>query len=536
MLEGTQIGRFRLQEELGHGGMGTVYRAEDPIIGRHVAIKIIRLDDTGPPELQRQLAQSFLREIRTAGVLQHPGIVSIFDAGKQDNVAYIVMELVAGVTFESTLRAEPRPPLATLLGICRQAATALDYAHGHGVLHRDIKPSNILVQPNGAAKIVDFGIAKIAEAAQATTIMLSQTGTTVGTPDYMSPEQILGKPLDGRTDQWSLAVVAYIAMTGVKPFGGEHFTQVMGRIMTQDPDPPSGVNTALPRQVDGVMAKALAKEPAQRFGSCSEFLTALETACGAQPRPPSARTEQPAQPAATMTMALPPPPKRTSRWLGFAAGVLIAVALIAVVAGAVIIALRRYHPAQPAPAPVVQAPEVSVPKKPAVRPRTKVADAGRPAVKPAASENSKASPVVSSHAVRFVTTPPGAQVTADNQPASACQSPCTLELAAGQHTLRVTKDGYSPLFKNVVVDSDLAEVPMVLEQVTVPMRVVTVPAGATISVDGTVLASTTPTMIRLPMGTHSIKLTRDGFADYTTPVTVNDSLVQGISVTLAPAH
>src|SRR5579862_5427849 len=126
MTEATQIGRFRLLSELGHGGMGTVYRAEDPVIGRQVAIKVIRLDDTGPPEEQRHLAQSFLREIHTAGVLQHPGIVSIFDAGKQDNVAYIVMELVAGVTFEAMLHAEPRPPLETMLGVCRQAATALD--------------------------------------------------------------------------------------------------------------------------------------------------------------------------------------------------------------------------------------------------------------------------------------------------------------------------------------------------------------------------------------------------------------------------
>src|SRR5579862_779337 len=234
MLEGTQIGRFRIQDELGHGGMGTVYRAEDPVIGRRVAIKVIRLDDTGTPEMQRQLAQSFLREIHTAGVLQHPGIVSIFDAGKQENMAYIVMELVSGVTFESMLSAEPRPIQSTLLGVCRQAASALDYAHAQGVLHRDIKPSNILVQPNGVVKIVDFGIAKIA---QATTMLLSQTGTTVGTPDYMSPEQVMGKPLDGRTDQWSLAVVAYMALTGAKPFPGEQFTAVMTKIMTVDPQP-----------------------------------------------------------------------------------------------------------------------------------------------------------------------------------------------------------------------------------------------------------------------------------------------------------
>jgi serine/threonine-protein kinase len=520
MPEGTQIGRFQLQEELGHGGMGTVYRAEDPVIGRHVAIKIIHLDDTGPPEVQRQLAQSFLREIHTAGSLQHPGIVSIFDAGKQESVAYIVMELVAGVTFEAMLRAEPRAPLADLLGVCRQAATALDYAHAHGVLHRDVKPSNILVQPNGIVKIVDFGIAK---AAQASTLMLSQAGTTLGTPDYMSPEQILGKTLDGRTDQWSLAVVAYMALTGVKPFQGEHFTLVMERITNRDPQPPAEVNPALPPPVNTVMAKALAKDPAQRFGNCSEFMAALETACSAAASGPVAKPEPEAEIATVRTV----PPKRASRWPLAAAGLLLAV-----VAVAVIFALRKHPPAEPIPAPVAQAPAVIAPKKHANRPPAKVAEAVSPAAaKPSAPAEKKAIPETARLKVRLVATPPDAEITVDDAP---CPSPCSVDLPAGQHSVRATKNGYTPLAKQFVVDSDQQEVPIVLEQVAGSLKISTVPEGATISVDGTLLGSTTPTTIHLTMGHHSITLTKDGFAPYTLEPTVADTLVQVMKITLAP--
>ena len=160
MSEPQQIGRYQILEELGRGGMGRVVKAEDPTIRRQVAIKLIRLSADSPQGEQEVFERSFLREIRSAGALHHPGIVSIFDAGRQDDLAYIVMELVDGVTLEAMLQAAQRPDMGMLLGILRQVAVALDYAHGNGIVHRDIKPANVLVGLNGVARIADFGIAK----------------------------------------------------------------------------------------------------------------------------------------------------------------------------------------------------------------------------------------------------------------------------------------------------------------------------------------------------------------------------------------
>jgi serine/threonine-protein kinase len=543
MTEGTLIGRFKIAAELGHGGMGTVYRAEDPVIGRSVAIKIIRLDDTGPVEVQRQLAQSFLREIHTAGVLHHPGIVSIYDAGKQESMAYIVMELVAGVTFDFMLHAQPRPSLTTLLGVCRQAAAALDYAHSNGVIHRDIKPSNILVQENGVAKIVDFGIAKVA---QASTMILSQTGMTMGTPDYMSPEQVLGNPLDGRTDQWSLAVVAYTALTGSRPFEGEHFTHVMGRIMTQDADPPTKHNPALPSAVDPVMARALTKDPSKRFGTCTEFITALEKACTGQNSPHATVTMATVKPSAPppepetepVTVAPQPPPASAATRQG-ARWAIAGVVLLAVVGGG-LMAWRAYHPQKPlvVAAPVETPPPVIVPKPRPSRTRTRTTDTTRTDANAETSTAAitgkrKAAPDAKSYSVRLVTTPPDAEITIDGKPESACKSPCAVELTSGEHTLRAAKDGFYPLQKSFNVESDQQEIPLALEQATGSLLVKTEPQGAAISADGSLLASVTPTTIRLPMGHHKITLTKDGYAPYTFEATVDDSLVHSTSVTLA---
>ena len=282
MSPGTKIGRYQIERELGHGGMGTVFLAEDPVIGRRVALKLIRLDDSGSAEQQRLLAQGFLKETRLAGVLHHPGVVGVFDAGRQDNLAYIVMEFIDGQTLDGMLHSEPRPDLATLLDVCRQAAGILDYAHAHGVIHRDIKPTNLLVQHDGAVKICDFGIAKVM---QSTEFTLTQTGMAVGTPEFMSPEQVLGQPLDGRSDQWSLAVVAYELVTGVRPFRAESYTQVMARIMTLDPEPACQHNPDLPKSVDAVFAKALSKKAPDRFPNCCAFVEALESACLGAPVP-----------------------------------------------------------------------------------------------------------------------------------------------------------------------------------------------------------------------------------------------------------
>ena len=530
--------------------MGTVFLAEDPVIGRRVALKLIRLDDSGSAEQQRLLAQGFLKETRLAGVLHHPGVVGVFDAGRQDNLAYIVMEFIDGQTLDGMLHSEPRPDLATLLDVCRQAAGILDYAHAHGVIHRDIKPTNLLVQHDGAVKICDFGIAKVM---QSTEFTLTQTGMAVGTPEFMSPEQVLGQPLDGRSDQWSLAVVAYELVTGVRPFRAESYTQVMARIMTLDPEPACQHNPDLPQAVDAVFAKALSKKAPDRFPNCCAFVEALESACLGAPVPapaaqavtvrtPSIRTPvvpTPAVPTPAVPAPVVPPVKADTktpsaeppRKTGSPMKAIVWVAIVlAAAGGAAWWLLFRHTP--PAPAETVESPvspSPAPPKRPAVRAASPAAALPRPAAsQPAAGGN----PTPESHPVRLVTVPEGVAVTIDNKPDTACQSPCTMDLAAGNHTLQANKDGYYRLVKDFEVDGQQPEITFTLVQITGSVWIDSEPAGASISVNGTPRTEVTPAKIVLPVGEYKVKWAKEGYEPFEHEVTVSAGLSQ-IKPTLA---
>jgi serine/threonine-protein kinase len=198
-----RIGRYKIVRELGRGAMGVVYHAIDPNIGRPVAIKTIQLGGPRKPEEQERLRERLFREARSAGILSHPGIVTIYDVEQQGDLAYIAMEYVDGPTLDQYLASEEPVPSERLFSILAQTAAALDYAHQKGIIHRDIKPANIMIAGDGTVKVTDFGIAKITASEQFT-----MTGSIVGTPHYMSPEQVQGQPVDGRSDQFSLAVIA----------------------------------------------------------------------------------------------------------------------------------------------------------------------------------------------------------------------------------------------------------------------------------------------------------------------------------------
>jgi len=249
--------------------MGVVYRALDPAIGRPLAVKTIRLAD---PLEREGLRERLLREARAAGILSHPGIVAVYDVGQEGDTAYIAMEFVSGVSLDRMMMGEPPRP-ATILSVLRQTAAALDYAHSKGIVHRDIKPANLMLGEGGSAKITDFGVAKITTSQQHT-----QAGTVVGTPNYMSPEQIQGREVDGRADQFSLAVIAYELLTGEKPFAGDQLTTVLYKIVSEVPPPPHQINPTLSWAAGVVLAKALSKEPADRYPNCTEFVAALEGA------------------------------------------------------------------------------------------------------------------------------------------------------------------------------------------------------------------------------------------------------------------
>ena len=272
-----QVGRYLILGELGRGAMGVVYKAQDPAIGRIIAIKSIRLNDLTEEHERERLRERLFREAQSAGILSHPGIVTIYDIFEEAGLAYIFMEFVNGPAFENMLGAAQTPDKDTLLSILRQIALALDYAHRKGIIHRDIKPANIMIHEDGSAKVTDFGIAKIASQA------MTQSGTIMGTPTYMSPEQVQGIPVTGQADQFSLAVIAYEALTGEKPFTAEYLPTLLYKIVREEPIQPTLLNPTLDAKVDGVMRRAMAKAPADRFPSCAEFIESLAEALNAVP-------------------------------------------------------------------------------------------------------------------------------------------------------------------------------------------------------------------------------------------------------------
>ncbi|MGO9095113.1 MAG: protein kinase domain-containing protein [Bryobacteraceae bacterium] len=311
-----RIGPYEVQEEIGRGGMGVVYRAVDPHIGRPVAVKIIRLGDISDAEEQEQLRGRLFREARAAGILKHSGIVTIYHVGEEQGMAFIAMEHVKGPTLEKQLAGDTPLDKDQVRQILWEIAAALDYAHKKGIVHRDVKPANVILEDGETVKICDFGIAK------GFTGLASMTnaGMAIGTPHYMPPEQIQGGVVDARADQYALAVIAFQMLTGQRPFQADSIQTLFYRIMVDPPEKAHKLNPTLPPAVAEVFDKGLAKEPGNRFASCREFVTALLNACDSRPDwcppprkglagsgPTPGRSPKPAPPAAG-----PEPPRAPS--------------------------------------------------------------------------------------------------------------------------------------------------------------------------------------------------------------------------------
>lgn len=258
-----KIGKYEVQGILGRGGMGTVYKAFDPAIHRQVAIKTITKSALDPSEVQYAVAR-FRHEAQAVGRLTHPRIAAIYDYGEDDELAYIVMELVNGKSLYEHLQNKAKFDLAEIGEIVRQLLDGLGYAHAQGVIHRDIKPSNILINDDGRIKISDFGIAHI------DTSSLTQVGEIMGSPGYMSPEQFTGEEPDARTDIYSAGVIAYELLTGRKPFTGSN-VEIMRQVIGERPENPSKFNPRISVQLDWATHKALAKKREDRFQTAREF-------------------------------------------------------------------------------------------------------------------------------------------------------------------------------------------------------------------------------------------------------------------------
>ena len=343
------FGRYTAISQLGRGAMGIVYLAADPVLNRQVAVKTVDLAVQEPDE-REFLRNRLLRDARAAAVLKHPNIVAIYDVFEDQTRAYVVMEYIEGESLATCLKKNPFPDVTTLLKVLRQMADALDYTHSRGVIHRDIKPANVMIDLSGTTKIMDFGIARISDARTCT-----PTGMVMGTVEYMAPEQILGESLDGRADQFALAVVAYQMLTGSTLFGPNTVATLTYKIVNEAPPPPCARNGTLPRGVDAIVAKALSKKPADRFATCTEFVEALAQAFSDAPTAPLPVTAVQTAAIGPQTGVAAPPSVAVPVPAGGSRAPLVAAAIVVVLLGgalATVLLKGRKPDPTPAPTPV----------------------------------------------------------------------------------------------------------------------------------------------------------------------------------------
>jgi len=302
-----KIGKYTILGILGKGGMGIVYKALDPDIEREVAIKTVRFDTLIDGTEKDEMMTRFIREAKAAGRLSHPNITTIYDVCREKDVTYIVMQFVEGQSLQGLIDSGRKFPPSEIIQLMKPLCDCLDYAHENGIVHRDIKPGNILIDKSGKPFLADFGVARIE------TSTLTQSGTTVGTLSYMSPEQVKGQTVDSRSDIFALGVILYELLAGKKPFAGDNLSTIVYKIVHEEPERITAVNKDLPRGYEMVIQKALAKNPEDRYQDCREIISDLENAVHLTEA--TLAYEAGREPAAA-------PGGRKKRWLALAAGIL----------------------------------------------------------------------------------------------------------------------------------------------------------------------------------------------------------------------
>jgi serine/threonine protein kinase/type II secretory pathway pseudopilin PulG len=566
-----RIGRYEIVGELGRGAMGVVYKGFDPNIGRTVAIKTVLTSATNEDLLKR-----FRREAQAAGVLSHPNIVTIYDAGEDQGVFYIAMEYVEGQTLEKLISGGPMA-LEMVTTIIEDVGSALDHAHAREIIHRDIKPANIMIT-RGRAKVMDFGVAKLISSTA------TATGMVIGTPSYMSPEGVKGMPVDGRADIFSLGVVLYEMITAKRPFAGDSIPSVIYKIIGEQPSPPTTINPALHNGLDIVLAKALAKEPADRYANCAELVkdlknfrllkapTAATTAAANAPRPSTpqvARTLAP--PMVSGTVALPPntvvaspptvampqpapaPPQRgpsnepRKSWLA----PLLIVGLLAAAAIGGAVWWQRQRAAQRAQQEQEEAVRATAAAKAQV-----VSDAAKPSPNGAAAV-ARDPFAPGTLAVLVKSSVPGAAISLDGKTDPSWITPYQIRVPYGTHKIEVNKPGYRSsntekefttdgpadlMFKLFPADGapppEKAEKPK--EKAAPPtaavaegrLRVLTFPPNAEVVVDGKDTIYRTPVNFLLPEGRHKITLRHKRTSDYSRDMVVVGNEIVELTVNM----
>ncbi|MGC2696361.1 MAG: serine/threonine-protein kinase [Candidatus Angelobacter sp.] len=576
MMSIQTVGRYEITGELGRGAMGVVYKALDPTIGRTVALKTMRLDVHGLDA--QEMVRRFQNEARAAGVLNHPNIVTIYDAGEQDGIFYIAMELIEGTTLHELL-AEKRV-LATeeIVQITRQISRGLDYAHSNGIIHRDVKPANIMITANGTIKIMDFGIAKSGG-------QVTNTGQVLGTPNYMAPEQVKGRPLDGRSDLFSLGVILYEMLTGEKPFVGQNVTTIIYKIVNENPITPRDLDVTVHPGLSAIVTKALAKAPDDRYQTGADLVRDLENYKLAGPARSGSTTAigpAVAQPEKTIVL----PVKVVAGGAGRAVAAAMAPAkgpvavrrpttaiisskrsvLFAVIATVLVLGCAMggyaYHRTQmkmrqlaeqaktreaqqkaeqqpiaiaiPVPTPQdkeVVASDTTVKFFPTKRGAQTIAQKQPTPVKATSSPNQV---FIQQSALNLVSQPDGAKVEIDGWSEPNWVTPfAASHLAAGNHTIVFTKAGFLPqtrmvestIGKSVDVSADL--IPAVSTLV-----VTSNPQGANVWIDGKDNGMTTPAQLTVEKGPHRVTVKKTGFKDASTDETFSEGQTLSFSPTL----
>ncbi len=534
-----RIGRYTILDVLGHGAMGVVYRAYDTVLERVVAVKTHHIDVNANENVRRR----FAAEVKMSSRLNHPNIVTVYDGGVDTDLPFIAMELVEGTTLEAVLAKRGKLPPDEALDILVPVGEALAYAHREQIVHRDLKPANILIASNGQPKVSDFGVAKaLGSAAPSSTIM-------IGTPTHMAPEQIEGKAIDGRVDVFSLGVVAYRTLTGRAPFPGEQLPQLIHSIMKLDPPPPSEIEPSLPRAVDAVFSRALAKSPGGRYASTDAFVHDLRDVLEAKEVTTLLLEEEEQEEEG----APPPAAKALARrsyaplWIGAAVGMAGGLGIIfflrsspppqapLVEAGRALDipiphvpiaetppqALARIEPTPAEPKPVSEAPAVAARERPVVAEPTSIPEV-KPEPTPTAVPRAKPEPAP------VVVPPPAAPVVA---------APATRRPAATPVPRRAPT---AALPASRGEDEGLAPDELVARYRPPPvqaagLKVISQPPGAEVLVDGRVKGRTPLDLDDVEPGHHDVEVRARGYAPYRRSVELERGAHSRVEVTLLSA-
>jgi serine/threonine-protein kinase len=555
-----KIGRYEITGELGKGAMGVVYKATDPTIGRTVALKTVRVDIQGTEH--DDSLRRFQNEARAAGALNHPNIVTIYDAGEENGIFYIAMEYIAGRTLAQLLADVHAVSTDQVINVGIQICAGLDYAHIKKVVHRDIKPANIMIAADGTVKIMDFGIAKAGAS-------LTHTGEVLGTPNYMSPEQVRGRDLDGRSDLFSTGVILYEMVTGERPFTGQNVTTVIYKIIHEAVVPPRELDVSIHPGLSAIICKCLSKDPDERYQSGADLATALKsykiislperqvavapvagpslatkpaTRYNGTVRTNSASTAAAAKPALAQPGSVPSPQRNIASRSPFSRRtVVVAAVLMIMVLGAAVAFWMERSKARPTPAtaepPVTPAkPTVQSAGTPPDDAVGRVADElSQPAAAVASKE--KARPPVKEAGIgtlRVTSNPPGAQVTIDGVAQEWYVTPFnTPPMKSGTHAITAQLPGLGSQTKQVELESG--------EKITVDFQLASdkaiynigsAPGGAEIYVDGIDTQKTTPAGLTITPGQHKIQLRLEGFAPYEVTTDAGAGQTMNLSPTL----